>query len=107
MKKQLTLIATCAVLALALACGDKSPSPAAPSPATPSATSDANAAADGSTLKVPPPPLVSPANGTTLQDFNLVLKVSPVTAKFANVTTFAYHFQILLNNNVVKEFRSS
>ena len=107
MKKQLTLIATCAVLALALACGDKSPSPAAPSPATPSATSDANAAADGSTLKVPPPPLVSPANGTTLQDFNLVLKVSPVTAKFANVTTFAYHFQILLNNNVVKEFRTS
>ena len=56
---------------------------------------------------MPPPPPVSPANGATTEDFNIVLKVNPVTAKFANVSQFAYQFQILLNNQVVKEFRTS
>jgi hypothetical protein len=106
MKRQLYLIVASGILATALACGDKSPSPAAPSPAG-GVGGDGAAAADGSTLKVPAPPLVSPANGTTLADFNVSLKASPVAAKFTSATQFAYRFQILLNAQVVREFRTS
>jgi hypothetical protein len=105
--KNLYVIAVAGVMATALACGDKSPSPAAPSPAANSTGSETPATADGTTLKVPPPPPVSPANGATLEDFNIVLKVNSVTAKYADVSQFAYHFQILLNNQVVREFRTS
>jgi hypothetical protein len=108
MHKKLYLIGAAGVLALAMACGDKNPSPAAPTPATTSGTTGSEAAAaDGSTLKVPPPTPTSPANGTQTVDFNIVLKVNPVTAKFVNISTFAYHFQILLNGQVVREFRTS
>src|SRR5439155_15387647 len=94
--------------ALALACGDKSPNPAAPSPAASSAdTSSSSALPDGSTLKVPAPVNVLPANAAQLQDFNITLKVNPVKALFVNETQFAYHFQVLLNNQVVREFRTS
>lgn len=106
MKTQFPLIAAAGVLAAAVACGDKSPSPAAPSPAT-AATGSAAAGANGETLKVPAPPLVSPANGATLTDFEIVLKVSPVTAKFTNVSTFAYRFQLLQNGSVIRDFRTS
>jgi hypothetical protein len=106
MNRKLTLIAASGVLAAALACGDKSPSPAAPSPSTP-ATGDRAAAADGSTLKVPAPPLVSPADGAKLEDFEIVLKLNPVTAKFTNVSTFAYRFQLMLDGQVVRDFRTS
>ncbi len=107
MNKKAYLIAACGLLATVLACSDKSSSPAAPTPVTNGTGSNAPATADGSTLKVPPPTPVSPANGATTEDFNIVLKVNPVTAKFADVSTFAYRFQILLNNQVVKEFRTS
>jgi hypothetical protein len=107
MNKKAYLIAACGLLATVLACSDKSSSPAAPTPVTNGSTSNAPATADGSTLKVPPPTPVSPANGATTEDFNIVLKVNPVTALFADVSTFAYRFQILLNNQVVKEFRTS
>ena len=107
MNKKAYLIAACGLLATVLACSDKSSSPAAPTPVTSGTGSSAPATADGSTLKVPPPTPVSPANGATTEDFNIVLKVNPVTAKFADVSTFAYRFQILLNNQVVKEFRTS
>ena len=107
MNKKAYLIAACGLLATVLACSDKSSSPAAPTPVTNGSTSNAPATADGSTLKVPPPTPVSPANGATTEDFNIVLKVNPVTAKYADVSTFAYRFQVLLNNQVVKEFRTS
>ena len=45
-----------------MACSEKSPSPAAPSKRR-RTVDDAGAAADGSTLKVPPPTQTSPANG--------------------------------------------
>ena len=67
MKRQFVLFVACGVLATALACGDKSSSPAAPSPAG-GAGSDVGATADGTTLKVTAPTLVSPANGSTLAD---------------------------------------
>jgi hypothetical protein len=107
MHKKVYLIAASGVLALGLACGDKNPSPAAPTPATGAAQTDAAAAADGSTLKVPPPPPVSPANGQQTPDFNIVLKINPVTAKFVNMSTFTYRFQVLLNNQVVRESKGS
>jgi len=107
MNKKAYLIAACGLLATVLACSDKSSSPAAPTSVTNGSTSNAPATADGSTLKVPPPTPVSPANGATTEDFNIVLKVNPVTAKYADVSTFAYKFQVLLNNQVVKEFRTS
>jgi len=51
MHKKLYLIGATAVVALALACGDKNPSPAAPTPASTSAeVTSSGAAADGSTL---------------------------------------------------------
>ena len=103
MDKKLYLIGATAVVALALACGDKNPSPAAPTPASTSAeVTSSGAAADGSTLKVPAPTPTAPANGAQTADFNIVLKVNPVTAKFVNETAFAYHFQVLLNNQVVR-----
>lgn len=107
MHKKLYLFAATATLAMALACGDKSHNPAAPSPAPAAGGAETPATADGSTLKVPPPTLVSPGNGQQAQDFNIVLKLNPVTAKFVNVSTFAYRFQILLNSQVVREFRTS
>jgi hypothetical protein len=106
MNRKLSLIAASGVIAAALACGDKSPSPAAPSPAA-SATGDTAAAADGSTLKVPAPTLVAPANGARLDDFEIVLKVNPVTAKFTDVSTFAYRFQLMQNGQAVRDFRTS
>ena len=107
MNKKAYLIAACGLLATVLACSDKSSSPAAPTPVANGTGSNAPATADGSTLKVPPPTPVSPGNGATTEDFNIVLKVNPVTAKFADVSASAYRFQVLLNNQVVKEFRTS
>jgi hypothetical protein len=108
MHKKLYLIGASGLLAMALACGDKNPSPASPTPASTSAeTGTEAAAADGSTLKVPPPTPTAPANGAQAADFNIVLKVSPVTAKYVNISTFAYHFQLLVNNQVVRETRGT
>ncbi len=90
-----------------MACSEKSPSPAAPSSAA-ATVDDAGAAADGSTLKVPAPTQTSPANGTNIEQFETTLKVNPVAGLFApNATQFAYKFQLLLNGQVVREFRTS
>ncbi len=62
MSKKHYLVVAVGLLAIAVACSDKSTSPAAPSSA-PAAVDDAGAAADGSTLKVPPPTQTAPANG--------------------------------------------
>ncbi len=107
MNKKLFLIAAAGFMALALACGDKAPNPAAPTTASTAVGVDSPALADGSTLKVPAPTPVSPANGAQLEDFNVVLKVNPVKALFTDDTTFAYRFQILLGGNVLREFRTS
>ena len=66
MMKKLHLVAVAGVLSAAVACSDKSPSPAAPSGAA-VGIDDAGAAADGSTLKVPPPTQMAPANGVALE----------------------------------------
>lgn len=106
MLKKFHLVAVAGVLAVAVACGDKAPSPAAPSTAG-GTIDDAGALADGSTLKVPAPTQVAPANGVQLQSFDVTLQVNGVTAKFTGKTQFAYRFQLLLNNQVVRDFRTS
>ncbi|MBK5298448.1 MAG: hypothetical protein JJE40_14950 [Vicinamibacteria bacterium] len=106
MSKKAYLAAAVGLLATAVACSDKSPSPAAPTSA-PVAADDTNAAADGSTLKVPAPVQTAPANGAALDQFETTVKVNVVTAKFVNTTQFAYRFQLLLNGQVVRDFRTS
>jgi hypothetical protein len=105
MKRQIFLFVACALLATALACGDKS-SPAGPSPAS-GGGNDSGATADGTTLKVTAPTPVSPANGSTLADNNVSLTITGSAGKFATVSPLAYRFQILLNGAVVKEFRGA
>ncbi len=58
------------------------------------------------TLKVTAPTPVSPANGSTLEDNSVPLRISASTAKFtSSAGPLAYRFQILLNGQVVKEAR--
>lgn len=106
MKRHIYLVAAVGLLAAALGCSDKSPSPAAPSSA-PVAADDTSAAADGSTLKVPAPVQTAPANGAALEQFETTLRVNSVTALYTTATQFAYRFQLLLNGQVVREFRTS
>lgn len=103
MKRQFVLIVACGLLATALACGDKSSSPAAPS--SPGGASSDATGPDGSTLKITSPTQTSPANGSTLADNNVSLTIGAASGKFVNVGPLAYRFQILLNNAVVREFR--
>jgi hypothetical protein len=105
MIKKFHLVALAGVLSAAVACSDNPPSPAAPSGA--GVVDDTDAAADGSTLKVPAPTQTAPANGANIDQFEATLRVNPVTATYVNVTTFAYRFQLLVNNQVVRDFRTS
>jgi hypothetical protein len=103
MKRQFTMFVACGLVATALACGDSKPSnPAAPS--SPGGVTDATA--DGSTLKITAPTQVSPANGSTLEDNGVPLRINASSAKFAGASgPLAYRFQILQNSQVVKEAR--
>ena len=105
MSQKYYLAAAAVLLASAVACSEKSSSPAAPSSAP--VPADAGAAADGSTLKVPAPAQSAPANGSALEQFETTLKVNAVTANFVATSQFAYRFQLLLNGQVVREFRTS
>lgn len=106
MKRTPCLIAATALLATAVACGDNPPSPVGPS-ATIAPEAEAGAAPDGSTLKVPAPAHVSPANGVTLEEFEVTLRVNPVTAKFTDEDQFAYRFELLLNGRAVRNVRTT
>jgi hypothetical protein len=101
------MIATAGVFALAIACSEsKSPSPVSPT-APPTATDGGDAAADGSTLKVTAPGPVSPANGSTLGEFELVLRITASTAKFVTGSVpLAYRFELLRGGQVVDSFRA-
>lgn len=106
MNRTFPLVAAIGVLAAAIACSDKSPSPVAPTGTT-APVGDTDAAADGSNLKVPAPTPTAPANGARLEQFEVKLKATPVAAKFTNASAFAYRFQLLLNGQVVRDFRTS
>jgi hypothetical protein len=98
------MFVACGIVATALACGDnKSSNPAAPS--APGGVTE-GATTDGTTLKITAPTPVAPANGSTLEDNSVPLRISASTAKFASSSgPLAYRFQILLNGQVVKEAR--
>ena len=65
MSRRFTLMTGAALMALAIACSRQSASPTSPSG---SAAASAAAAADGSTLKVSAPALVSPVNDAQQTD---------------------------------------
>lgn len=88
-QKRFVLCSATALLALAVACS-KSPD----TPVAPSSTADvtAEAAADGSTLKVTAPVPVSPVNNAQ-PDGALLLVASKAQGKFASVTP-SYEFEV-------------
>lgn len=91
MSSRTTLTATAAMIALAIACSRNAATPVSPS-ATGAARADA--AADGSTLKVTAPTLSSPINDAQLNDVP-TLVANAVTAKFGTLPGgIAYHFQV-------------
>jgi hypothetical protein len=105
--KKTFFAAALVVLAAAVACSDKAPSPAAPT-VTPVAVDDSNAAADGSTLKVTAPGQVSPANGTILSEFDVTLRISASTPKFSTTPIqLAYRFELIRNGSVVESARDT
>ena len=78
-RKKSEVVGLATILALALACSHKSTAPTSPSNA---AGGNANDAADGSTLKVTAPAIVSPASGTKLESLPVTLTVGAVTPTF-------------------------
>lgn len=84
-------VVVASAMALAVACGKSSPTPSSPSAVT---SGTADAAADGSTLKVTAPTPVSPINDAQppSAEFNLV--VTNATTRFANPVPLLYRFEI-------------
>ncbi|MGC4081239.1 MAG: hypothetical protein QM736_03755 [Vicinamibacterales bacterium] len=99
MSRRFTVTATAALLALAIACSRQSATPVSP---TASGATDANAAADGSTLKVAAPGTVSPVNDAQQNDVP-TLTASAVTAKYGATlpTGLVYRFQVFDNNGTM------
>src|SRR5262245_39950837 len=96
-REKVLITGSIAALALALACSKESPSPASPSASSPSSTA---AAADGSTLKVPAPTLVSPVSDAKLDDVP-VLKANAVNSTYgSSACALAYEFELYDPNNV-------
>ena len=87
--KTLTLCASAMALAVALACSKNAETPTAPSSAQPGA---ADAAADGSTLKVSAPTPQSPVNNQQID--SLVLTATRSTPAFGSTTPLSYEFEI-------------
>ena len=101
MSRRFTVTATAALLALAIACSKQAATPVSPS--TNGATG-ADAAADGSTLKVSAPGVVSPVNDAQQTDVP-TLTASASTAKFSGTTpALTYRFQVFdAGNNMVQD----
>ena len=93
--RKVFLCTAAGVLALVIGCGKSSQAPTSPSTAT---SGDANAAADGSTLKATAPTAVSPINGT--QPDALVLVATTSHGKFIDIPV-SYQFQIRSGSTVV------
>jgi len=98
MIRKVLLSAAACVLAVAVACSKPAPNPTSPS-ASPSAEGDA--AADGSTLKVPAPSTTSPTGGTQVSD-PITLTASTVNGKYASAS-LTYRFQVRSGSTVVTE----
>ena len=92
--KTLVVCASAAALAAALACSKNPETPVAPSSSQPGV---ADAAADGSTLKVSAPTPQSPVNEQ--QPDSLVLTAGKSTATYGSETPLSYEFEIKNSGN--------
>src|SRR5688572_30037726 len=93
MTRKLWFASSLAVLALTVACGKQSAAPTSPS-ATAAAAADA--AADGSTLKVTAPTPVAPINGVKVESPDgVALFINNASGKFANGLSLRYEFQVV------------
>lgn len=97
MHRKVLLYTATAVLGLAVACSKSTPNPTSPTAAAPSET---EAAADGSTLKVPAPNTTSPTGGAQVQD-PVTLVASTVSPKFGGAASLTYRFEVRSGSNVV------
>ena len=86
--------ATGAAIALALAAACSSEAPAPVSPTIAGVADDAEAAPDGSTLKVTAPGPLSPASGAEIDSPEPVFRVTNSQAKFAGALALEYRFDI-------------
>jgi len=96
MIRKVLVCTAAAALVTVVACSKSTPTPVSPSSAVPG---DVAAAADGSTLKVTTPTLVSPTGGTQVTD-PIVLTASKSTGKFGDITP-SYEFQVRSGSTVV------
>jgi hypothetical protein len=90
-RNTLSLFGVCALLAGALACSSANPAtPVAPAP------TGANAAPDGTTLKVTAPAAVSPVNDLKMTSPVVVLSARGATMQYVSATpvTLQYRFQV-------------
>lgn len=90
-RKTLAALGVAAIVAAAVACDRTSSAPTSP---TTSAPATANAAADGSTLKVSAPTPQSPINDQTFQNPPITLSASTSNAKYGSITP-QYRFQVI------------
>jgi hypothetical protein len=91
MLKKGLLFGLAAALAVAMACGGDNKTPVSPSSAV---TTDAEAAADGSTLKVSAPTPFLPANGAAVDSLTPNLAVNNATGKFVTTSGLQYQFSV-------------
>ena len=96
LQKRFVLCSAAAVLALAIACSKSSETPTSPSVAD---NGTGNAAADGSTLKVTAPAVLSPTNGA--QPDSLTLTASKAEGKYDKTLQLNYQFQIATDSGQV------
>ncbi|HVL67874.1 MAG TPA: hypothetical protein VM364_11475 [Vicinamibacterales bacterium] len=84
--------------ATTLACSQAAPAPTSPAAGTPPAS---DAAADGSTLKVTAPTIVSPTGGIEVQDLDPDLVINNSTPKFVSSLPLSYVFEVIDKDNKV------
>jgi hypothetical protein len=92
MRNKWFLYGLVAIMAVAVACGGDTKTPASPSVATDLA---ANAAADGSTLKISAPAPSAPATGSTVADTTPTLVVQNATSTFVPQSIPSYRFIVV------------
>src|SRR5262249_41632874 len=95
-QKRFVLCSAAAVLALAIGCSKSSETPTSPSV---SDSGNGNASADGSTLKVTAPTVISPTNGA--QPDSLVLTAGKAEGKYDKSMQLSYQFQVSTDSGQV------
>jgi len=91
-------VAVAAATAFTLACSDSGNGPSAPSFLTSGA---ADAAADGSTLKVTAPEAVSPTGGAEVSDLDPDLVINNAAPRFVQDLALSYVFEVMNSANQV------